>query len=366
MTIALFYGGRSCEHDVSIITGIQVGSAIEGHEVVPVYVERSGIFSTVKDFSDITVYKEENKKKRKPVYLKAGEKFLYKGFMRWKKIDCAIICCHGNGGEDGCLQGALRLCGIPFTGSDVLASAEGMNKMSSKILFKSAGLNVVDFLMVTRKEYENDLRGVLERSKTLGSELIVKPVSLGSSIGVNKVNNGRELIVALNLAFEWDNMVMIERAVNNLVEFNCAVLGDSENLVTSLPEKPLSLSDVLTYADQYQRGGFKGKSAHEFPAKIPEKLTKEIRSAAKLAFNAIGASGIARVDFLYDGETLYVNEINTVPGSLALYLFPEYEYAGKKGKGAVIERLISIAKSNRQARERLRFQYVSPTDYSKE
>ena len=366
MTIALFYGGRSCEHDVSIITGIQVGSEIVGHEVVPVYVERTGILNTVKDFRDISVYKEENKRKRKQVYLKAGEPYLYKGFRRWKKIDCAIICCHGNGGEDGCLQGALRLCGIPFTGSDVLSSAVGMDKIASKIIFKNAGLNVVDYMLVSRFEYENDLKGVLIRAKELGSELIVKPNSLGSSIGVSKVTNGRELIVALNLAFEWDNSVVVEKAVNNLVEFNCAVLGDSETQVVSKPEKPLALSDILTYADKYERGGFKGKSAHEFPAKIPEKLSKQIQTMARTAFSAIGASGVARVDFLYDGETLFVNEINTIPGSLALYLFPDYEFAGKKGKSAVVERLVSIAKRNHQARERLRFKYTAPTDYSKE
>lgn len=346
MVIALFYGGRSCEHEVSVATGKQVYALVKNHTVLPIYVTRDGKWLAVSDISG---------RSGKPVALCPGEAALRIGRFKKVRPDVALLCLHGAGGEDGSIQGALQSCGIAYTGSGIAASAIGLDKSLSKRLFAAAGLPVVDYFCVSRRELENGGESVLRRAEELGYPLIVKPVSLGSSIGVTKVRGGKELVHALSVAFAFDGTAIVERAIEGFTELNCAVLGGKPSEV----EKPARMDEILSYADKYERGSFKGMG-REFPASLDEELYKRVQAFAVTAYEAIGASGVARVDFiLSDGGELFVNEINTIPGSLALYMFGGASGSGKSGylSGEALAGVIAQASAEKAERERRKYRY---------
>ena len=359
MKVAVFYGGKSCEHEVSVATGVQVMHAAENYDVLPIYVRRDGRWLSPKNATDISLYRY-GKIKGKPCYVKPGDGAIYVGHKR-TPIDAAIICNHGYGGEDGCLQGILESAGIAYTGCGVAASAIGMDKRLSRRAFASAGLKIAEGFDVSRNDFSDGLRSVADKAAEIGYPVIVKPARLGSSIGVGVAHNLAEFLDLLSAAFRWDNAAVVERVLPDPIELNCAVIGDEKTVEASLPERPLTAGEILGYADKYVRGGFKGKEfGRKFPADIPQNLAEEVMAAAKTAFRAVGASGIARVDFLFSDGELYANEINTVPGSLALYLFPEYRYGALTGGAAVIAKLVSIAVENKRARDGLSYRYVDP------
>lgn len=324
MKVAVFFGGKSVEHDVSVITGIMAMNLLSsgGHEVIPVYITREGEW-TLRRERDARAYRGEVRAKR--LFVRPNDPSIYAGRgRRYATPDVALLCVHGAGGEDGGLPAILESAGIAYTGSGICASAAGLNKRVSKALFAAAGLNVLPYVAVTRREYENELAAVIERIRALGGEVIVKPASLGSSIGVSRAADGRGIIAALALAFTFDGCAVVERALDGFIELNCAVLSDGRTAEVSEVERPLRPGEFLTFSDKYEGGAFSGgERGREFPAGIPAELRDEVRRGALEAYRAIGAEGAARVDFLYDPaeQKLYVNEINTVPGSLALYLF---------------------------------------------
>lgn len=402
MTVAVFYGGKSCEHDVSVVTGVQAAKLIAGrHIVIPVFAENDGSWFVVKNYDDLSAYRT-GKIKKIPAFVKPNDDYLYvKNGKRYAKIDVALLCVHGAGGEDGALQGVLETAGIPYTGSGIAASAIGMDKRLTKRAFTAAGLDTVPGFGISRGDYENRLREVTERAADFGYPLIVKPASLGSSIGVTLVRGGREFLSALAAAFSWDNAVVVERALENFTELNCGVIGRRGAFAVSEAESPFSAGGFLSYDDKYGGGAFKGRGAgRKFPADIPADLRAKVRLAAAKAFAAVGASGVTRVDFMYENATgtLFVNEINTIPGSLAAYLFPRgFAYVGiaaleeelesaktanaterescsektgtpaKYGEGsaAVIEELLAIAKEDFAAREKPRYRYRARLTHGK-
>ncbi len=352
MAIVVFYGGKSCEHDVSVITGVQALHLLDGEHAIAVYIDRNGKWLVPKTWQSVSQYRGEVK--GRSAYVRSGEPWLYVGKgKRLAKIDVAVLCCHGAYGEDGCLQGILQSADVPYVGSGVAASAIGLDKRLSKRAFAGAGLRLLPYLEVERNEYENELRQLIKRASVLGYPLIVKPSSCGSSIGIRLARNAKQLITALGVAFQWDDYVVIEQALENFTEYNCGVIGAGNNLRASEVEKPAKLDEILTYADKYERGGLSGKGARAFPADISVELSTEIKEKAVAAATAIGASGIARVDFLFDEEEgkLYINEINTLPGSLALYLFDD--------KKAALDEIISVAKKAANARNSLSYKYES-------
>lgn len=359
MNIAVIYGGKSCEHSISVITGVQVLNAIsKNHSVTPIFIDNDGVWYTGKNLSDITVYKSANLKLKK-VFIKPYDTCLYND--RGRKIcniDCAVLCNHGANGEDGSLQGLLQLAGIPFTGSGVSASAVGMDKALMKKVFAVGKLPVLKCAEVKRPQFEKNFVNTFERVKKLGFPIIVKPSSAGSSIGISIAHNEQELVTSLNVAFEWDNCAIAEQALTDFTELNCAVLGDGIESITSEIEQPLSWNEFLTFSDKYEKGKIKGDdSGRKMPADIDEEMTALVKKTAVNAFNAIGASGVTRVDFLLDNKSgkLYVNEINTIPGSLSNYLFAFSDIDFE----SLIERLIAIAVSEQEARDRCKYKYKS-------
>ena len=346
MTVGVIFGGKSCEHNVSIVTGVQTLSELPSkYKAVPIYIDESGVWHNGKELGDIEYY-SKRKDTCKEVHLRPSSPYLYaKNGRKLYKIDCMIVCCHGVNGEDGSLQGLLQLSGIPYTGSGVLASAAGLDKSVMKRLFKEAGLPVVPFVTVSADEYVSDPYAALEAIKsTLSYPLIVKPCNLGSSIGIGIARDLSDLFTCLRAALEWDTKAVVEHALEDFEEYNCAVLLGKPSEV----EKPVGWKDYLTYEDKYL-----SKSegvGREFPAKIPSELSDEIKSLAVKAYDAIGADGVARVDFLYKDGELFVNEINTVPGSLSSYLF-------KGGLKEVADKIIERAVVVNSAKRRLKYAY---------
>ena len=349
MTVAVISGGKSCEHNVSIVTGVQaIGEFPPEHKAIPIYIDEKGVWHTGKEYADIATYRTGKNKAHagKEVHLRPSSPYLYtKNGKKLVKLDCCLLCNHGMNGEDGSLQGLLQLSGIPYTGSGVLASAAGMDKAVMKRLFAAADIPVVPYVALDCDEYVRDAYAAIEQIKRdLRFPLIVKPCNLGSSIGIGLAHDYNELFAAVRVAFEWDTRAVIETALENFEEFNCAVLCGEPSEV----EKPVGWKDYLTYEDKYL-----SKSegvGREFPAAIDNDLREKIRTLAVAAYKAVGADGVARVDFLYKDGELFVNEINTIPGSLAAYFF-------EGGTPVVTRALLEQAVAEHARRKRLKYAY---------
>ena len=358
-TVAVIFGGRSVEHDVSIVTGHQIIQAFDAarYEVVPVYISRDGKWYTGEPLLDLKNFSD-------------GEIISYKGVVgtllspsvqhhgliinplagrlqksEIKRLDVIFPAVHGSHGEDGTLQGLFELADIPYVGCGVLGSAVANDKALTKAVLKQHGVRVVESALLHREHWLDDREGVLARlaaDDSLTYPLFVKPATLGSSIGVARVMDPVGLTGALDIAMSFDRRVLVEAAVVGATEINCAVLGYGQSVQASVLEQPVSWEEFLTYEEKYMRGDGGMKSAERIiPAPLDDALTAHIQGMAVDAFKAIDGRGTARMDFLLaeDGETVYLNEINTMPGSLAFYLWDE----SGMDSGAVVDQLVKLA-----------------------
>ncbi len=352
MNIAVIFGGKSCEHNISIATGIGIANTIKnsGHKVFCIYIDKNGIWKTSASFFDIETFKTDVGGKK--VYFLPGDNRLhFCGSLKKTAIDCAILCNHGRNGEDGTLQGLLELSGVAYTGCSVSASSVGMDKILMKKVFADDRIPIVKWRAFDKTETTETIADKTMRFPTL--PVIVKPANAGSSIGIGIAHNKNELISLIDSAFVWDNKIIIEKALTDFTELNCAVIGGSGKIIVSEVEKPASASEFLTYEDKYH-DNCKMSCSRVFPANIDETIKKSVKKLAVKAFKSIDASGIARVDFLLDNKTnkLYVNEINTIPGSLALYLFPD------KSPVELIFTLIDIAIKRQEEIKKLKYEFM--------
>lgn len=387
--VAVIFGGSSVEHEVSIITAMQAAAALDRTKYDPValYITKDRRFFTGGDLLDIEAYRDipaalGRATQVTPVW-ENGRSYLMSyppktfGKGTFIEIDAALVAGHGTNVEDGTLQGLLEYWGVPYSGCDVTASACGMDKWVMKSLFKSAGLPCLDGILLNKTAYYADLEASLDNiEKQVGYPLIVKPSNLGSSVGISKANDREKLREAMETAFSYAAQVLVESAVQNLREINCAVLGDVDGAIPSVCEEPLNATDILTFSDKYMggssktgaktgvkapaKGASKGASgmaslSRKVPADLPEDVSARIQELAVRAFHAIGASGVARVDFLMDGVTgeVYINEINTAPGSLSYYLWEECGMSFTE----LTDRLISLALKKQRDKEKLTFSF---------
>lgn len=344
----VFFGGPSVEHEVSVISGMQAIAAMdhEKYQIIPVYVAKDGAFYTGPHLAELDSYRDITAAlaAADEVLLtrRGGEAVLLpdrkKGLRVPKPIplDVAVPVFHGTGGEDGVMQAHYERVGLPYAGCGVCASAVGMDKYAMKALFMMEGVPCLPGMKFTRYTYFEDSEACLDAlEKKFSYPVIVKPYDQGSSVGIGKARDRAGLRRAMEEALRYSEAALCERAVQNLREINCAVLGDDEEARASVCEEPLNATDILTYADKYQSGGgSKGGSktqagggmqslSRRVPADLPEETAARVRELAVAAFHAVSASGVSRIDFLMDGATgeLWVNEINTIPGSLAFYLW---------------------------------------------
>lgn len=339
--LGVLFGGKSVEHEISIISALQAVYALdsEKYDIIPIYITKKNEFYVGKMIGDIDSYKNVNellKNSQRVVLISSGNKveIVRYPFKMLKNnvldyIDIAFPIVHGTNVEDGSLQGYLRTLNLPFVGCDVLASAVGMDKYVMKTVLKDNGIPVLDCKCYLTKDFDNPDLIMDEIEKAFSYPVIVKPVNLGSSIGISKADTREKLYDSLNQAFDYAAKVLVEPCVENLKEINCSVVGDVDEAEASECEQPLSGDEILTYDIKYKPGrknsGSKGMAStqRKIPADISKEQREEIRSLAVKAFQCLGCNGVSRIDFMIDSKTnkVWFNEINTIPGSLSFYLW---------------------------------------------
>lgn len=342
--ILVAFGGMSPEHEVSVLTAMQVASALKGTDfgVVPLYVTKAGRWLTGEELLELEYYKDldalagrcadctfSHDDMGKTVLLETSGRGLFSSPRR-HSLHAVIPAFHGSEGENGGFQGCCEIYNLPYAGSGTFASALGMDKVRAKELCSSRDIPVVEHIAFNESRWEGERDRILrEAEDRLGLPAVVKPVTLGSSIGVRRVEEREALVEAIETAFRYDDSIMVERAVSPLLEINCAVLGWEEEARASACERPLGKEETLSFEDKYQSdgGGGKGMASADrvIPADIPEELAGQIRSLAVEIFRLFRASGVARLDFLVNERSreVYFNEINTIPGSFSFYLWEE-------------------------------------------
>lgn len=364
LNIALLFGGKSVEHEISVISALQAYDRIDRqkYDVTPVYIAKDGRMFTGPSVGDIAAYKDIKtllKKSTEVSLVRRGPDVVLsalpadsRALKKAPIVDLAFPIVHGTNVEDGNLQGYLHTLGLPYCGCDVLASAIGMDKHIMKLVFAEAGVPTLPCKCFLKNEFDMSAADVISSvEESFGYPVIVKPINLGSSVGITKAKDRAALNDALELAFTFSNKVLCERAISNLREINCAVLGDAEEAIASECEEPLNAGDILSYENKYMSrdssktgkvfgkkvlGGAKNTEntkstgsagmaslSRRIPADLSPETREKIRTYAVKAFQALGGCGVARIDFMIDGDSgqIYLNEINTIPGSLSFYLW---------------------------------------------
>lgn len=314
--IAVIFGGKSVEHDISIITALQTMRNLASDiKPIPIYIDNKGLWWTGDQLKDVSWF-SGSKKGVKQVSVVFGEGCfaLTKNLRKKIFVDCAVLCCHGCNCEDGTLAGVMEMANIPYTACGVLSSAIGMDKEVSKIMLEANNIYTPEFGAVykDRPDYKKII-------KELRFPVIVKPANLGSSVGISVCRNEKELKDALNLAFEFDKKALIERYLEGCREFNCACYSYKGKVVPSKVDE-VDKGEIFSFDEKYVESRDKTKKNKLLPT-----LRKDIQELAVRVYKKMDCFGVVRVDFLYDEaeDCLYVNEINTIPGSLSFYLFPQ-------------------------------------------
>ena len=349
--VGVIFGGESVEHEVSIISAMQAINKLdlEKYEVVPIYITKDREWYTGEMLKDIEFYQDLSLIKRYAdnvvLYCKDGRLVLQKkkGLLKSvvKEIDIAFPIVHGTNVEDGTLQGYLQTVGIPFVGSDVYGSVVGQDKVYMKAVWEQADLPMSKYVWFYDVDFKHDREDVLKKISKLKYPVIVKPATTGSSVGIAVCEDEEKLIEAIDDAMQYESKIIVDEVVKNLKEVNIAVMGNYEHQKLSEIEEVFSGNKFLTYADKYIGGGkgklkggkmpIKGSSKgmasanRKLPADLSKEMREEVEKIAIKAFKALGSAGNARIDFLIDdvAKKVYVNEINSIPGSLAFYLWDE-------------------------------------------
>ena len=357
-TIGVFFGGRSVEHEISILTALQAMYAIDAsrYNVIPIYISKEGRWYSGEPLMSVSNYKDMTALKShcEEVYMNPeyGDYNLYRrkkplfGSHIVATLDVAIPALHGTNGEDGVFQGLLETIGIPFAGCDTLSAAIGMDKIVMKMVLEHSDIPVVDYVWFTDKQWATTRDKWVEKIENkIGYPVIVKPANLGSSVGIARADNRQELITKVEEASRYSTRLIVEDLVENLKEINCSVLGDCDDYTTSVCEEPIKSGKILSYEDKYM-GGSKGESGMQasekrIPADLSDEQTQRVRFLAGETFRVLSCHGVARVDVMIDDNTgaIYVNEINAIPGSFSFYLWeatgvPFYE---------LMDKLVSLA-----------------------
>jgi D-alanine-D-alanine ligase len=369
----MLFGGKSVEHEVSVISGIQavMNMDTDKYEVIPVYMTKNNDMYIGQDIGKIESYKDIDSllaKSQRVIMLNEEGKIQLVSYpmKKWGKntvidFDVAFPVVHGTNVEDGAFQGYLKTIGIPFVGCDVTASAIGMDKFIMKTILKEAKVPVLDANLYTLSDYAEMDKLLDDVEQRLGYPVIVKPVNLGSSVGISVAKSRVELSNSIDDAFRYATKVLVEHAITQLREINCSVLGDENDAIASECEEPIHTKDILSYEDKYvsnaKGSGSKGMASvsRKIPADLSPEQREEVRDLAVRSFKALGCNGVSRIDFMIDEENgkLYFNEINTIPGSLAFYLWepvgvPYHE---------LLDRMIQLALKRERTEHNLTFTF---------
>lgn len=372
--VAVFFGGRSVEHEISVISALQAINAFdkEKYNIIPIYISKQGRWYTGDNLLDIRNYRDMKKviEDAEEVFMRPeyGDYNLYKvntGMFSKRnpvvaELHVVIPVLHGTNGEDGIFEGLLETIGIPFAGCNTLSSANGMDKITMKMILRECGVPVVDYVWFTDRQWLSSKDDIISKVESkLGYPVIVKPANLGSSVGIGKASNREELMEKADNAEKFSQRIIVEHMIEQLKEINCSVLGDADEHESSVCEEPIKTGDFLSYEDKYM-GGSKttaGMQASEkrIPADLPEAVSEKIRCMAGETFRVLSCHGVSRVDVMVDEKdnSIYVNEINTIPGSLSFYL---WEASGISFT-QLMDRLVQLALKRKRAIDRKTFTY---------
>lgn len=363
--VGLIFGGRSGEHEVSLASAESVMANLDRdiYEVVPIGITKEGSWllgteprtlvaaeqsasyeAGLEETTTVTLTGDP--RLRRLISVENGEELGNRG-----ALDVIFPVLHGTYGEDGALQGLLEMANVPYVGCGVLGSALGMDKEKMKLVFQAVGLPVGDYLVYRRNQWERSPESILDAvEQRLGYPCFIKPVNLGSSVGVNKAHDRTELEHAINVAAEYDHKIIIERGIN-CREVECGVLGNDEPIASVVGEV-LSSNEFYDYRAKY----LDGKSQVVIPADIPHATAEEVRRQAVQAFLALDLSGLARVDFFIEKETgkVYINEVNTLPGFTSISMYPKLWEASGLPYAQLMDRLIELAMERHADRQRNR------------
>ena len=376
--VAVFFGGRSVEHEISVISALQAINAFdsEKYNVIPVYIAKTGRWYTGDPLLNIRNYKDMDAlvKKCTEVFMRPeyGDYNLYSAatslFSKGNKvvapIHVVIPVLHGTNGEDGVFEGLLDTIGIPYAGCNTLASSNGMDKITMKMILRSEGLPVVDYVWFTDKQWYSSPDEMIARvEKELGYPVIVKPANLGSSVGISKAADRDSLRDSLENAARFSQRLIVEKMIADLQEINCSVLGDADEHQSSVCEEPVRSGEILSYEDKYMGGSASKKgtgsgmesSERRVPADLPEATSEKIRHLAGETFRVLSCHGVSRIDVMIDRAdgNIYINEINTIPGSLSYYL---WEASGIDFP-TLMDTLVKLALRRKRDNDRKTFTY---------
>ena len=372
--VAVFFGGRSVEHEISVISALQAIHAfnVERYNIVPIYISKQGRWYTGSDLLDIRNYKDMKglTSKCTEVFMRPeyGDYNLYKAetsmFSKRNtvvaELHVVIPVLHGTNGEDGIFEGLLETIGIPFAGCNTLSSANGMDKITMKMILKECDIPVVDYVWFTDRQWFNEREQLIVKiEEKIGYPVIIKPANLGSSVGIGKASNREELIEKVNHAEKFSQRIIVEDMIEQLQEINCSVLGDADEHESSVCEEPIKTGDFLSYEDKYMGGSksAKGMQASEkrIPADLPVEISEKIRHMASETFRVLSCHGVSRIDVMIDRKdnSIYVNEINTIPGSLSFYLWEANGISFEK----LMDRLVELAFKRKRLTDQKTFTY---------
>lgn len=378
--IGVIFGGRSVEHEISIITANQAMTNIneEKYEIVPIYISKAGLMYTGEKLLKLESYKNLDNLLKELTQITIVNDGKNINIVRYpmKKlgnniintIEVAFPTMHGTNGEDGTVAGYLEMLQVPYIGCDMLSASIGMDKIMMRRVLKEAQIPSLDYVAFYSTDYIKEEEKIInEIEQKLRYPLIVKAGNLGSSVGIKKAKTNTELKEAIEYSMQFSDRVMVENAIVNLKEVNCSIIGDTSNAIASECEEPLGSDEILSYQDKYisggktktgeVAGGSKGMATlqRKLPAEISDEMKNEIQELAIKTFKVLGCSGVSRIDFLVDNDTndIYVNEINTIPGALSYYL---WEATGKTFEKEIDE-LVDIALKRKREREKLVFSY---------
>ncbi|MCC8114169.1 MAG: D-alanine--D-alanine ligase [Bacteroidales bacterium] len=356
--VGVFFGGRSTEHEISVISANQAINALnqEKYDITPIYISKQGKWYTGPALLELSNYRDIPAllEKCEEVYMEPsyGDFNLYRKQKKMFQslvvttLDVALPVLHGSNGEDGTFEGILDSMGIPYAGCNTLASANGMDKITMKMILQACDIPVVDYVWFTDKEWFNRRDEIVKKIEDkLGYPVIVKPANLGSSVGIGRAANREALIEHVTEAEKYSQRIIVEHMVENLQEINCSVLGDCNEYQASVLEEPIKSGEILSYQDKYMGGTKSSKGMQSakkrIPADLPEDETKRIQFLAGETFRVLSCHGVSRVDMIIDRDNrnIYVNEINTIPGSLSFYLWEATGIPFDK----LMDRLVALA-----------------------
>lgn len=373
ITVGVIFGGESVEHEVSIISALQAMHALDEnkYEVVPLYISKKRVLYSDETLKSVETYQNmENLFKEVPevylsydgskTYVRPIKKSLFR--KEEKTLDVVIPVVHGTNCEDGTVQGYLEMMHIPYAGCDVVAAGVGQDKVVMKYVLQGSGLPMTKWFWLYGHELEEQKEEVIQKAEAIGYPLIIKPACCGSSVGIEVAHTQEELLEKIPEVTKYDRKVVVEELVKPMVEINCSVLGDCYECQPSTLEQVMKNEEILSYKDKYVGGGKKNtqskgmaSTSRIVPAPLTKEMTADIQSLAVRSFKALGSSGVCRIDFLVNSDTnaVYVNEINTIPGSLAFYLWEESGISFTE----LMDRLVKQAIDRQRRREKMTYSY---------